>query len=254
MALCSTCGLTGQGSTAPEADSHKQKLCVYRHQATTSQSPAAGGVGTEGGRESRRRRKQTKKQTWIKTQCAIFDAMYSHEIEWKGATLWSLLAQQEGCGFDPMWSLYVLCRFSGFFKRFKDKHVRQTGNSKLVVVWVVCLPMQPGYKPPTCPGCNPAFSQRQLWLAPADPCECRRSIHRKWMNRKSMWISWGYRKSQEKKKTHYKNLFSCTNNQKPHTAMYLHSSKRSIQSEFGDQVEHQKSGSKIRAACCSQCN
>lgn len=43
MALCSTCGLTGQGSTAPEADSHKQKLCVYRHQATTSPSPAGGG-------------------------------------------------------------------------------------------------------------------------------------------------------------------------------------------------------------------
>lgn len=43
MALCSTCGLTGQGSTAPEADSHKQKLCVYWHQATTSPSPAGGG-------------------------------------------------------------------------------------------------------------------------------------------------------------------------------------------------------------------
>lgn len=48
MALCSTCGLTGQGSTAPEADSHKQKLCVYWHQATTSLSPAAGrGEHTE---------------------------------------------------------------------------------------------------------------------------------------------------------------------------------------------------------------
>ena len=39
MALCSTCRLRGQGSTAPEADSHKQKLCVYWHQATTSLSP-----------------------------------------------------------------------------------------------------------------------------------------------------------------------------------------------------------------------
>lgn len=58
MALCSTCGLTGQGSTAPEADSHKQKLCVYRHQATTSLSPEAGGVKTEGGRGRKRSRKQ----------------------------------------------------------------------------------------------------------------------------------------------------------------------------------------------------
>lgn len=45
MALCSTCRLTGQGSTAPEADSHKQKLCVYWHQATTSLSPVGGGGG-----------------------------------------------------------------------------------------------------------------------------------------------------------------------------------------------------------------
>lgn len=45
MALCSTCSLTGQGSTAPEADSHKQKLCVYWHQATTSLSPVGGGWG-----------------------------------------------------------------------------------------------------------------------------------------------------------------------------------------------------------------
>lgn len=45
MALCSTCRLTGQGSTAPEADSHKQKLCVYWHQATTSLCPVGGGLG-----------------------------------------------------------------------------------------------------------------------------------------------------------------------------------------------------------------
>lgn len=45
MALCSTCRLAGQGSTAPEADSHKQKLCVYWHQATTSLSPVGGGGG-----------------------------------------------------------------------------------------------------------------------------------------------------------------------------------------------------------------
>lgn len=47
MALCSTCRLTGQGSTAPEADSHKQKLCVYWHQATTSLSPAGGHTKTQ---------------------------------------------------------------------------------------------------------------------------------------------------------------------------------------------------------------
>lgn len=44
MALCSTCRLTGQGSTAPEADSHKQKLCVYWHQATTSLSHAGANT------------------------------------------------------------------------------------------------------------------------------------------------------------------------------------------------------------------
>lgn len=44
MALCSTCRLTGQGSTAPEANSHKQKVCVYWHQATTSLSPAGGNT------------------------------------------------------------------------------------------------------------------------------------------------------------------------------------------------------------------
>lgn len=43
MALCSTCRLTGQGSTAPEAESHKQKLCVYWHQATTSLVCCWGG-------------------------------------------------------------------------------------------------------------------------------------------------------------------------------------------------------------------
>lgn len=43
MALCSTCRLKGQRSTAPEADSHQQKLCVYGHQATTSLSPVGGG-------------------------------------------------------------------------------------------------------------------------------------------------------------------------------------------------------------------
>lgn len=42
MALCSTYRLTGQGSTAPEADSHKQKLCVYWHQVTTSLSTSGG--------------------------------------------------------------------------------------------------------------------------------------------------------------------------------------------------------------------
>lgn len=42
MALCSTYRLTGQGSTAPEADSHKQKLCVYWHQVTTSLSTPGG--------------------------------------------------------------------------------------------------------------------------------------------------------------------------------------------------------------------
>lgn len=69
MALCSTCGLTGQGSTAPEADSHKQKLCVYRHQVTTSLSPVAGGVETEGGRERKIRRKE-------KQQTLMFETIY----------------------------------------------------------------------------------------------------------------------------------------------------------------------------------
>lgn len=43
MVLCSTCGLKSQRSTAPEADSHKQKLCVYWHQAKTSLSLVGGG-------------------------------------------------------------------------------------------------------------------------------------------------------------------------------------------------------------------
>lgn len=43
MVLCSTCRLKGRRSTAPEADSHKQKLCVYWHQATTSLSLVGGG-------------------------------------------------------------------------------------------------------------------------------------------------------------------------------------------------------------------
>lgn len=43
MVLCSTCRLKSQRSTAPEADSHKQKLCVYWHQAKTSLSLVGGG-------------------------------------------------------------------------------------------------------------------------------------------------------------------------------------------------------------------